>query len=182
MATATKEPKQPKVERPAKPTREKIKFLNNKNEKLQLAAKARVLLGYKGLMRHVAPPGALAQALCALEIDPLNNIQVEAYKEKLLSSERTRIQAMPRRGYSYRTNVSWKEIPLDKYQKPVPMFVLNKAVQIAETLPTAEFTIEELSVTRSRIQLDPDPFLIVSYGDERYYVEVWDEPSFEAKH
>ena len=26
-----------------------------------------------------------------------------------------------------------------------------------------------------------DPFLVVRHGDERYYVEVWDEPKFEAK-
>ena len=27
-----------------------------------------------------------------------------------------------------------------------------------------------------------DPFLIVSYADESYYVEVWEEPEFERKY
>lgn len=176
MATATK-PKEVKI---AKPTHEKIKFLDPKNTKLQLAAKARVLLGYTGLLHHVAAPGALAHALHDLEIDPLNREEVVVYKSKILDREKERVAALPRQTY-HRTVVSWKEIPLDKYKKAVPTFVLNKAVQIAEEMPTAEFAIEEMVTTRHRIQLNPDPFLIVSYGDEKYYIEVWDEPDFEAK-
>jgi hypothetical protein len=45
-------------------------------------------------------------------------------------------------------------------------------------LPDATFTVEQL---RSEKQAY-DPFLIVSYADESYYVEVWEEPEFERKY
>ena len=40
------------------------------------------------------------------------------------------------------------------------------------------FTVEQLQSER-RIY---DPFLIVSYADESYYIEVWNESEFERQH
>jgi hypothetical protein len=60
----------------------------------------------------------------------------------------------------------------------IPEFVKDKARQIASLLPDATFTVEQL---RSEKQAY-DPFLIVSYADESYYVEVWEEPEFERKY
>jgi hypothetical protein len=79
--------------------------------------------------------------------------------------------------------VRWRATPISAYKKPIPEFVLNKAVQIAEKCPKAEFTIEELQVERyQRIQRTlPDPFLVAKLGSESFFVEVWDEPLFENK-
>jgi hypothetical protein len=52
------------------------------------------------------------------------------------------------------------------------------ATREVELAPEATFTVEQLQSER-RIY---DPFLIVSYGDESYYIEVWDESEFERQH
>src|SRR5260370_6664786 len=55
----------------------------------------------------------------------------------------------------------------------VPQFVWAKAREIASCLPEATFTVEQLQSER-RIY---DPFLIVSYADESYYIAVWTRSS-----
>ena len=81
------------------------------------------------------------------------------------------------------------EFPREDCAQPVPEFVLRKAVDIKQELPSAEFYIEHLK---------EDPFLIVSLeplrdyqtssntldrfmnDDATAYIEVWAEPKFEA--
>jgi len=57
----------------------------------------------------------------------------------------------------------------------MPLHVEYKARQIAESVPGAIFETETLR-DQSR---QYDPFLVVRLGDERYYIEVWDERDFE---
>ena len=59
----------------------------------------------------------------------------------------------------------------------MPMHVEHKARQIAESVPGAIFETETLR-DQSR---QYDPFLVVRLGEERYYIEVWDEREFEKK-
>jgi hypothetical protein len=75
------------------------------------------------------------------------------------------------------TCLQWVKRPLEK-AVDVPEFVKAKAAEIASRLPEATFTVEELRSER-RVY---DPFLIVSYSDESYYIEVWDELDFECKY
>jgi len=75
------------------------------------------------------------------------------------------------------TCLQWVKSPLEK-AVDVPEFVKAKAAEIAAHLPEATFSVEELRSER-RVY---DPFLIVSYGDESYYVEVWDESNFEHEY
>ena len=75
------------------------------------------------------------------------------------------------------TCLQWVKSPPEK-AVDVPEFVKAKAAEIASRLPEATFTVEELRSER-RVY---DPFLIVSYGDESYYVEVWDESNFEHEY
>lgn len=75
------------------------------------------------------------------------------------------------------TCLRWVRVPLEEVRN-VPEFVKAKASEIANLLPDATFTVEQLR-TEKKIY---DPFLIVSYGDESYYVEVWEEPEFERKY
>ena len=72
---------------------------------------------------------------------------------------------------------AWRGIALAKYQQEVPAFVLQRALEIKKELPEAEFSIELLAQT-SRFA---DPFLVVYCVGERYYVDVWDEPNFQAE-
>lgn len=75
------------------------------------------------------------------------------------------------------TYLRWVKRPLED-KVDVPEFVKAKAAEIATRLPEATFTVEELRSERRAY----DPFLIVSYGSESYYVEVWDESDFERKY
>ena len=75
---------------------------------------------------------------------------------------------------------SWNKVGLRAYNRPVPDFVLNKAVQIAEVLPQAIFCVDYLHATEERAEIvDPDPFLTVIVDKEEYYIDVWDEREFE---
>ena len=73
--------------------------------------------------------------------------------------------------------VRWEKKPLTE-ALDVPDYVKAKARQIGNLLPDATFTVEQL---RSEKKVY-DPFLIASYADKSYYVEVWKEPEFEQKY
>jgi hypothetical protein len=80
-------------------------------------------------------------------------------------------------GPLFYTCLRWVRLPLEEV-RDAPEFVKAKAREIANLLPDATFTIEQL---RSEKKIY-DPFLIVSYAHESYYVEVWEEPEFEQKY
>ena len=80
-------------------------------------------------------------------------------------------------GPRYYTCLRWVRLPLEEVPR-APEFVKAKAREIANLLPDATFTVEQL---RSETNMY-DPFLVVSYADESYYVEVWEEPEFERKY
>ncbi len=73
--------------------------------------------------------------------------------------------------------VRWEKKPLTE-ALGVPDYVKAKASEIASNLPNATFEVDELRSSQ-RVY---DPFLVVSYGHETYYVEVWDEIVFERQH
>ena len=75
------------------------------------------------------------------------------------------------------TCLRWVRLPLDGVPN-VPELVKAKARDIANLVPDATFTVEQLRGETNMY----DPFLIVSYADESYYVEVWEEPEFERKY
>lgn len=75
------------------------------------------------------------------------------------------------------TYLRWVRVPLEE-AADIPEFVTAKVREITSSLPDATFTVEQL---RSERRLY-DPFLIVSYGEESYYIEVWNEPVFEREH
>lgn len=72
--------------------------------------------------------------------------------------------------------IHWEATPLRGYSQPVPEFALEKARQIAKAAPNTNFYVEELKVQ----ERTADPFLIAARGSETFYIEVWDEPAFEA--
>lgn len=143
------------------------KTLVTEHPQAELANKAVALLGYDVLANDVGICDKLGVVLKKLEIEPFEPTTVAVYK-----------QAM-RQKASYESNFNtvyfkWERVQISDYRKPIPIHVLNKAVQIKEQLPQVEIFIEELT----RV---PDPFLVVKFGREEFYVEVWDEPKFEQE-
>lgn len=70
----------------------------------------------------------------------------------------------------------WRMRSLTGYDKPIPQPVLKTALRIRTSLPRADFEVYEFFQEEVL-----DPFLVVSYGDTKYLIEVWDEPDFEAE-
>jgi uncharacterized integral membrane protein len=70
----------------------------------------------------------------------------------------------------------WTRTSLRRYAKPVPEFALQTALDIREQCPYAKFYVVELEET-------PDPFLAVTVegAEGLVYVEVWNEPAFNAE-
>ena len=138
-----------------------------------LADEAASILGYSTGSPVVVQTTPLASALAALDIEVLDWRAVLRYQFQKQADEN--IKTMPEQDWQWRREQSWHTTPIEKYTKPIPDFVLNKAIQIKKALPACEILIEELEST-------PDPFLVVrlkkDWRYEGYYVEVWDETSF----
>lgn len=139
----------------------------------QLAQDAAAKLGYGPMAEEIQSKTAEARLLAALrelDIKPFTHASVAAYKaEKRATAEREH------RFYSY---VSWRATELSKYKKAVPSYVLHTALQVHSKMPDAKFMVDEM-ITESRV---PDPFLFVQIGTKtRYYLDVWDEPTFKGE-
>lgn len=157
-------------------TLKRVKLIvpTEKNEPAVLAQKAADILGYTGLLvsRNIA--GELGKVLLKLDVKPYDISRVNRYKiqkRKEAVSERRKIA-----GPYVSIRGTWKVVTLSKYTDPIPDFVLSKAIQIKEVCPEVEFFVDSLKVNTKRI---PDPFLVAKLGDEKYWIEVWDETNFE---
>jgi len=142
-----------------------------------LAEMAAEILGYSAVeakreAEYVQAMPKLKSALANLEIEILNPNDVARYKmEKRHAAECRLLTERSER----EPQLFWQEREIAKYRKPIPDFVLNKAIQIKKEIPECTLNIEELDE-------NPDPFLLVKIGySEEYYVEVWSEPRFERR-
>ena len=135
----------------------------------KLAIEAETILGYTSLKKALGT-GALSNVLISLQIDPFTASSVKKYQDAM--------QTMWRRkdGARYRYETDWVSCPISSYKNPIPEYVLMKALDIKKALPGVVFTVVELQVA----QVPQDPFLVASFGDEDFYIEVWDEPEFES--
>jgi hypothetical protein len=170
MATASK------LEGNARLKRVDLVIAKDENADAMLAEKASVLLGYNGAMVRKNVAGVLGKILIDLDIRPYDVKRVSAYKEKKRKEAHAERRAAVRSSYVTVTS-RWSLVPIAKYTQIVPEFVLRKAVQIKEACPEVTIYVDALKVNTKRI---PDPFLVVSLGKEKYWVEVWDEAEFEA--
>lgn len=127
------------------------------HEYREVLDKSRNLLGY------ICGPSdyRLGCVLAELEIDSLDFKDVEAYKASKTHG-----------------GMSFVRYPIATYRQEIPIHVLNKAIQIKEKLPEAEFFVDNYERNGSNAG---DPFLWVSVAGWGRYVEVWDEPKFEQK-
>lgn len=67
----------------------------------------------------------------------------------------------------------WRSSRLHNYTLPVPENALAMAVRIKEKFSQADFRVYSF-------EKKLDPFLAVDYGQEEYFLAVWDEPKFDA--
>jgi hypothetical protein len=151
-------------------------------ERLYLATRAKDLLGYDALIADVTgervvgtKTGKLTETMLKLEMSILDTSSVVTYQlEELTRRNREVIEERFKDwAVGWFTAASWQHTELSSYTRPVPEFVLDKAIKIKEALPEVKFYIHHLSDPKA------DPFLIASLGEEIYYVEAWDEPRFE---
>jgi hypothetical protein len=138
---------------------------------VKIASEAESVLGYRRF-KSALSRNALALVLRDLEIDPFDREQVKQYKEKKRITELRNYKAQNQ----YVGVAKWELLPLYVYNQDVPEFVLAKALDIKEKLPTAEFYIDQLRIDEVYV----DPFLVVKDGEEMFWIEVWDEPEFEC--
>lgn len=172
----------PRVQVGAKmsPARE-IDGLNS--ERAKLATRAADLLGYKTLAEHMsgrvsvaATEGKLTETLKSLGIEVLETKAVIGYQME----EASRITAEKIKEdfrdwvAGYFVAATWSHTELSNYEKPIPEFVIDKAVRIKELLPEVTFRIQHMNDPKA------DPFLVAILGKEIYYIEAWDEPRFES--
>jgi len=152
---------------------------NLTDEMLEFSKRASEVLGYDVLQTYHEKNGLseLQLALVKLEISPLNWKDVKRYQfERKVAEERKSFEeaiAYVKEPKSFWLPSSyWGERKLEEYKKPIPEFVINKALQIKEICPGVTFQVEEL---------ERDPFLAAILGEEKVYIEVWEEPEFEGK-
>lgn len=161
------------------PTRE-MDGLNS--ERSKLATRAADLLGYKTLAQHVSGKipladcsGKLTDALRSLDLDVLDTSVVIRYQIEeagRLTEEKIK-EDFSQWIYGYFSPAQWHHSELKDYNKPIPEFVIDKAVRLKEVLPEVTFYVQYLSEPKA------DPFLIALVNKEIYYIEAWDEPRFE---
>ncbi len=67
---------------------------------------------------------------------------------------------------------------LKEYRKPVPEFAIARAIELKRELPQAYFYVDELA---GGTYITLDPFMVLGYGGNLYYIDVWNEPKFEGR-
>lgn len=148
----------------------------------QTLVRAEAVLGYKPLerLKRELEKKPLASALAKLDIDILEERAVLRYQlTRMHEAQRAALETLllsdtTRRYWGWYSLPRWEERELSSYEEPIPEFVLNKAIQIKERLPEVTFEVEHLNES-------PDPFLKAKLNDEEYYIEAWEEPSFENR-
>lgn len=163
MATAITRPEQ--IERTVFKSKEVAPEMDSFAEEV-----ARVL-GYSRLKKNLKA-NALRNALVSLEMETLDTREVDKYKSYVL--HKAQEDQAESEGEEDDEFLEWDEVELSDYNEPVPEFVLAKALELKKKVPEVVLYVEYLGVRY-------DPFLIAEMGDERYYIEVWDEPKFEGR-
>lgn len=77
------------------------------------------------------------------------------------------------------SNWGWERLSFRVYDKSIPAPVAVEMRRVREELPDAKFEVEYLVRMKDRKVFDP--FLVVKYAECEYYIEVWDEQSFDGK-
>lgn len=73
----------------------------------------------------------------------------------------------------------WVNRSIREYNLPIPAFALQTAVDVKRAHPELRIGFAIISLEQNRAVLDP--FLAMELDGNFYYLEVWDEPDFNAK-
>lgn len=80
-----------------------------------------------------------------------------------------------------RTTREWRPCPIATYDGNIPPAALSQALAVKNALPAVEVYVDRLIETTEKIERpDRDPFLMVKLGNERYWIDVWDEAKYET--
>ncbi len=74
---------------------------------------------------------------------------------------------------------SWYNLPV--YSRPIPTFALQTAMDVKQRLDALDIKHSFAIYMLERHARAADPFLVLNAGNHEYYIEVWNEPSFDAK-
>lgn len=77
----------------------------------------------------------------------------------------------------------WSRCEISRYNQLIPAHILSKVLEINKALPDASFHVDCL-VKEVEYEVPirlQDPFLLVTLGQESFYLDVWEEPEFELK-
>lgn len=146
-----------------------------------LGQKAEELLGYSVLRKHTKGVGPLGRALANLKIPVFSLTEIEKYKD--ITAEALRAKEQSKADRYTTVTATWAKKTLANYTEPIPASAIRQAIRIKEEFPEAQFGVDFLTVNYKQV----DPFLYVhrpkseSGDSELYYIEVWDEPSFNSK-
>jgi hypothetical protein len=70
----------------------------------------------------------------------------------------------------------WAHVSVNYYDRAIPDGILNTALEIKEAIPSCDLRVYYLQQTEHfKVRPHPDPFLEVRLGNEKYFVEQWDE-------
>lgn len=72
------------------------------------------------------------------------------------------------------TSYEWCTDRIRDYDSPIPIEVLNTAMELKREFPAAGLYVESL-MAKEKVR---DPFLIIKQYEKSYYIAVWDEPGF----
>ena len=149
--------------------KKKVRVPTFEEETRVLAKDSADILGYRVMQTLVSVKRPLAQALRRLHIRAFTPESVKEYQDQKRKEQQAKV--------ARNVWVTWQSIHIGDYQKQIPEFVLRKAIQIKEEVPKVQFVVEELNEKA----IDPDPFLWAITANERFCIEVWNEPAFEDK-
>lgn len=145
-------------------------LLKHTEERTKRAALARLALGYKELSLAVAET---RERLTLVDVEEgLRDAGIQIFDNKDVGRYKAKV-----RNDNWASG-EWATTIISEYGEPIPEFAIDTALQIKQTIPEAEFSIEYFVNWRIN-----DPFLSfkVPGVQRRFVVEVWDEPDFEAE-
>ena len=143
------------------------------SEMQEFAEEVQRILGYSRLKQNLKG-NVLRNLLASIEVDILDEKQVKSYKKYVEENFDPGLEVeAEEEEESDDEFFGWDSVSIKEYDEPIPEFVLAKAIELKKRLPEVKLYIEYFG--------EKDPFLIATYGEEKYYIEVWDEPKFEGR-
>jgi hypothetical protein len=158
----------------------------------QVAREAETYLGYSfGERRNTEVTTRLSRRATLVKVQGiLKSLGIVPLVEaSVLRYQRQKRASALRRTRFTNSRWNWRLVALEDYKAEIPQFALARATQVAKALnrrmPSLKkgFLVSELHRTRVRPEnaYHPDPFMVLQVLEQNFYLDVWNEPSFEGR-